>query len=171
MKVVALVAHTIDGFIARDSKEFIDWSSKEDKKMFVALTKKGGVIVMGSNTYKTIGKPLKERLNVVLTSKAKKLKSQDGVLEYWDAKPKQVVEKLTKRGFKVVYLIGGAHTYTKFLRAKLVDELWVTIEPVIFGSGLSNFTESFYNVKCSLTGINKLNSNTVQLKYKLTYGN
>ena len=56
MKVVLLMATTVDGIIAKDVDEFIDWTGKEDKKYFVKITKEAGVVIMGSTTYKTIGK-------------------------------------------------------------------------------------------------------------------
>ncbi len=32
-------------------------------------------------------------------------------------------------------VVGGPHVATSFLKAQLIDELWLTIEPKIFGMG------------------------------------
>ncbi len=169
MKIIAIVAHTMDGFIARSSEEFVDWSSKEDKKMFSEETKKLGVMVMGMTTYQTIGKPLKERLNIVLTSKADQQSSIPGVLEYKNTSPEQLVQELTDRGFENLAVIGGARTYTEFLKAHLIDEIWLTIEPVIFGQGVTNFNERIDGVSLLLTKTIPLNENSLQLRFKVNY--
>ena len=44
---------------------------------------------------------------------------------------------MKKRGFKSAILGGGAKTNAHFLKAGLVDELLLTIEPKIFGNGIS----------------------------------
>ncbi len=54
MKVSLLAAITADGFIGRDATHLADWTGKEDKKMFIELTKEAGTIVMGSRTFATI---------------------------------------------------------------------------------------------------------------------
>lgn len=169
MKVVIIVAHTIDGFIARKNTELIDWTSKEDKEMFSAETKKGGVVIMGETTFKTLGRPLKDRLNIVLSLNPEKEKSIEGSLEFRKISPRKLIAELEAKKFKTVFICGGSYTYTQFLKAKLVDEIWISFEPVIFGKGLSNFSESVYNVRCSLIKSIKLNSNSVQLRYKIHY--
>ena len=81
MKVILIMAQTADGKIARASDELVDWTSKEDKRFFIDKTKEAGVMVMGSNTYRTIWRPLPGRLNVVLTSHPEAEKSESGETE------------------------------------------------------------------------------------------
>ena len=52
------MAITADGKIAKSSDHFPDWTSKEDKKMFVEVTKEHGVVIMGDKTFFTFPKPL-----------------------------------------------------------------------------------------------------------------
>lgn len=167
MKIIAITTHTLDGFIARGNNEFIDWSSKEDKQMFAQETKKAGVVIVGNNTFKTFPNPLKNRLHIVLTRDPQAYQNTSGQVEYTNHSPRQIVAELTDRGFNKAFVIGGAKIYTLFLKEKLLDELWISLEPVIFGQGIPNFTEKFYDYQCSLIDISKLNENTVLLKYKL----
>ncbi|MEK7152944.1 MAG: dihydrofolate reductase, partial [Patescibacteria group bacterium] len=60
---------TADGFIGRDASHLSDWTSPEDKKLFIRLTKEAGVMVMGSRTFATIGRALPGRKTIVYTSK------------------------------------------------------------------------------------------------------
>ncbi len=174
VKVILIAAHTIDGFIARERNELIDWTSKEDKQFFRSETTKAGVVVMGQTTYETFKRPLPNRLNIVLTKDIKKLTVRANKLGYTNVEfinlaPSKVVEAVAAKGFTTVFLCGGSYTYTTFLKNKLVDELWFTIEPLIFGKGLSCFTDSVYNVSCKLLNVTKLATDSIQVKYKVIY--
>jgi len=163
------MAITADGIIARHRMQNADWTSKADKKNFVAETKKHGVIIMGRTTYEAIGRPLPGRLNIVLTLDPKKYKAKqvDGLLEFVSATPAQLIEQLKDRGYQSAMLGGGAKTNAIFLKAGLVDEIMLTIEPKIFGNGI-NFTESEdLDIELELLETKKLDDNVLQLHYKV----
>ena len=86
MKVMLVMALTVDGIIARDPNHFPDWTSREDKRMFKQVTQKAGVLVMGRKTYDTIGKPLPGRKNIVLT-RNKQRQSAHQNLTFTDKEP------------------------------------------------------------------------------------
>ncbi|MDD2807904.1 MAG: dihydrofolate reductase family protein [Patescibacteria group bacterium] len=142
MKIIMIMAMTADGIIAKNSSQLADWTSRADKKAFIAETKKHGVIIMGQTTYRTIGRPLPGRLNLILTLEPDKFvaDTQPGVLEFFKGQPSEVIALLEQRGYTSAVLGGGARTNAMFFEAKLVDELLITVEPKIFGTGL-NFTE------------------------------
>lgn len=169
MKVIAIVVHSLDGFIAKTDSELINWSSREDKAMFAKETKKAGVVIMGLKTFQTLPHPLKDRLNIILTSKPVNYQTIPSQVEFVSTAPQQLTKDLQKRGYKKVFLIGGSLTFTNFLKEKLIDEIWVSIEPLIFGQGITTFTEKLEGVSCSLIKTKKLNKNTVQLKYQINY--
>ncbi len=80
--------------------------------------------------------------------------------------PKPVLEKLEKMGYKSAILGGGAFLNTQFLQKKLIDEIWLTIEPKIFGDGLGVFGGDFdQNLK--LISVEKINENSVVMKYEV----
>lgn len=169
MKIIIVMAQTIDGKIAKDAKHGANWTSKADKKAFVEETKKHGVIIMGSSTFDTIGRPLPGLLNLILTSKPEKYqnKEEKGVLEFVSGSPKEIVEILEKRGFNSAALGGGAKTNSAFLKAGLVDEILLTIEPLVFGKGI-NFTQGTeLDLKLELIEQTKLDENSIQLRYKI----
>ncbi|HEY5713951.1 MAG TPA: dihydrofolate reductase family protein [Candidatus Gracilibacteria bacterium] len=160
MKVILLMAITLDGKIAKDSDHFPDWTGKEDKKLFVKLTKEAGVLIMGSRTYDTIGKPLPERLNIVMTRDKKRInesnvplkvetdrESDRGGLIFTDSTPQEILTRLEAKGFTKVVLAGGTQINSLFLQERLIDELHVTISPLIFGKGLGLFAD---DLSCDL---------------------
>jgi hypothetical protein len=55
--------------------------------------------------------------------------------------PAEVIKLLESRGVKQVAICGGARVYREFLVAGLVDEMYVTIEPVFLGEGIKLFGE------------------------------
>jgi dihydrofolate reductase len=136
MKVVLLMAMTVDGKIAKDQHHFPDWTSSEDKRMFKAVTQKAGVLIMGSKTYDAIGRPLPDRKNIVLTRKKERWCDQ-GNLVFTGESPKALLSNLTKEGYSTVILAGGAKINYLFAVENLIDEIHVTFSPVIFGTGLS----------------------------------
>lgn len=169
MKIIIIMAQTIDGKIGKDAKHEVNWTSKADKQAFVAETKKHGVLIMGSSTFDTIGRPLPGRLNLILTSKPEKYqdKVQEGLLEFVSGSPAEIVALLEKRGFESAALGGGAKTNASFLKAGVVDEILLTIEPLIFGSGI-NFTQGEeLDLKLELIEQTKLDDNTIQIRYKV----
>src|ERR1035437_220047 len=137
IKCFIVAALTADGFLAKDKNQVsTSWNSAEDKKHFVELTKRAGVVVLGSTTFETFGRPLKDRLNIVYS----RSKKYEGV-EMTEDEPEVLLQKLEERGFSEVAICGGSSIYTKFFKAGVVDTLYITVEPVIFGKGITLFND------------------------------
>ena len=79
------------------------WNIKEDMKHFVKMTK-GKTVVMGRKTYESIGKPLPNRRNIVLSNNP-------------DFKPEGVEVMTFEDALKLgdITVIGGGQTYRQFL--------------------------------------------------------
>ena len=155
---------TADGFIAKDEKHAsFGWNSKEDKKRFIELTKKAGVVVMGSKTFATMPGLLKERTNIVYSHS----KNFEGA-ETTQKEPHALLAELEGRGFKEVAICGGAHIYTMFMKAKVVDRLFLTIEPLLFGNGVRLFTDDLH-FKLNLISAGQGENGALLLEYKVDY--
>ncbi len=100
MKTMLIMAQTVDGKIARNSNEFVDWAGKADKKLFVEITRRAGVIIMGSKTYDTIGKPLPGRKNIVLTKNPERI-SDHADLVFTKKTPGEILKGLEQEGYRV----------------------------------------------------------------------
>ncbi len=180
MQVFIIVSITSDGFIAQNKEQnSLDWTSKEDKQFFMRRTKEAGVIVMGSTTFATIEvkyKPLKDRLNIVYTRQ----KTQDFVQQgewandpsrfrTFSGQPQALIDQLSKEGFTQLAVCGGASTYSTFLQAGVVDKIYLTVEPILFGDGVKLFNQAFWPLKkLSLVKTTQLNQQgTLLLEYNL----
>lgn len=164
---------TIDGKITKGSDTNIyTWTSIEDQKYFFSLIKKNNLIVMGRATYEAVLSRIKlreKKLRIVLTRQPEKFNSETikGQLEFSKETPKQLVKRLTLLGYKKMLLVGGSIVNGLFLKENLVDELYLTIEPKIFGSGKNIIEGQLLNIKLQLTNIKKINRlGTLLLKYK-----
>lgn len=167
MKTILLMAITVDGKIAKTADHLANWTSKADKKIFVEETKKAGVIVMGETTYQTIGRPLPGRLNVVMSHAPDANKNQPKILEFTNTPPRELLQELAGRGFSTVILGGGATINGLFLKENLIDEVWLTIEPKIFGEGLSLFKGADVNLDLELIENRQLDANVLQVRYRI----
>jgi dihydrofolate reductase len=165
MRVLILAAITVDGKIARGDAEFTGWSSREDKRLFARTSREAGAVVMGRRTFETLPAPLPGRLNIVM-SHDKPAVAVDGV-EYTAESPEQVIASLTLRGYESVVIGGGASVYRAFLQAQLVDELWLTVEPLTFGSGISLLGDAPLDLRLSLLSVERLGEASIHLRYSV----
>lgn len=164
--VTLIMAITADGKIAKNKNQFANWTSKEDKKLFVETSKEFGVIMMGENTFHTFPAPLPGRLNVVFSYQGGE--DVDGLLKWVSGEPEIILTELENLGYNKALLGGGASLNTIFLKKKLISELIITIEPKIFGSGISLFAEEV-DTNLELLEHRLLNDNTLMLRYKIIY--
>ncbi len=170
MKVTLVASITADGFIAQSKEQSsLDWTSREDTRFFIQKTKEIGVVIMGATTFETIKPqylPFAGRTIVVMSrSKTypqfdqKEVRAESGTAA-------EVLEKLEKQGLAQVVLGGGASVYTQFMQAGLVDELFLTVEPIVFGSGVKLFSETLVK-KLQLLEIIDLTDQTKILHYRV----
>lgn len=163
MKVILLMAITLDGRTGKDAMHFVDWTDLEDKKFFVQITKKAGVIIMGSKTFDTLGAALPGRKNIIMTQNPDDRTGTDNLV-FTDQKPQELLKQLKKEGFTQVILAGGPTINTLFAREKLIDEIIVTVSPLIFGYGTSLFSEEIA-VEMELKDLQQRGKHLVALTY------
>lgn len=113
----AIVAMSLNRVIGANNQ--LPWHLPEELRFFKKMTT-GNTIVMGRKTYESIGRPLPNRLTVVLTRNSEKFQSQEGmiVLSSLDQLP-----SITPRGD--IFICGGGELYKQAL--PFCSELYVTI--------------------------------------------
>ena len=114
MTVRAIVAVSLNGVIGVDSD--LPWHLKDDLQLFKRLTT-GRVVVMGRKTFESIGKPLPNRVNIVLS---RSMPNTDGV------RIVRSLEELMPILGGEVDVIGGSEIYKLMLEHSLIDQLIVT---------------------------------------------
>lgn len=155
IKTTLIVVTSKDGFISPADGVALPstkWTSKEDHQFFTEKTQEIGVLMMGRATYDTIGRPLPRRVIVVLTRDSEKqaeLARQKLKMDYLpnnlrftSKSPREVLQALLTEGYQQVALCGGASLYQLFTEEDLVDEMFITVEPIEFGEGIKLFKDN-----------------------------
>ena len=141
----------IIGIVAVDRKNAIGkggklpWHYSADMKFFRETTT-GHAVVMGRKTWLTIGMPLKDRLNIVL-SRDSNIEPQDSLLVLTDV---DSVISFNHSLTTDLFVIGGAQIYQAFLPH---IEKWIITEVPLTVSGADTFMPKDY-----LGGFEKVDS-------------
>jgi dihydrofolate reductase len=167
------MVQTANGKITEGEESRIyKWTSKEDKAHFEGMVAKHNCIIMGSSTYeaaKKVIKPEPGKLRIVLTRRPEKYSEIEipGQLEFKTVTPRELVDTLIEKGITEILLAGGGQINALFFNENLVDELYLTIEPVLFGEGKNIVDETVAEVPLQLITVEKLNEKgTILLHYK-----
>ena len=170
MKKILVFVTSLDGKITQWGEFPIKkWTSKEDQLYFKKTWDDSPLIIMGSSTYNagpTIPSP--EHHLVIMTSNPAKYKNQEvvGQVEFTDQTPTQLVAHYEKLGLKQLTIVGGSHIATSFFKAQCIDEVWLTIEPKIFGTGGNFVIDEKLNIDLQLVSVEKVNERgTLITKY------
>lgn len=162
------MAITVNGFIGKEDGNS-DWTSPEDGKSFIASCQKAGTVIMGRKTYDVLAPnnlPLTEGLHVVLTHN-QSLKSDNKTVVFRNQTPKQTCEWLEKNGCQEAVVIGGSQTSSEFIQEGLIDEIYLDVEPLVFGKGMLLFEPAKFELKLRLLETKMLSPQTIQLHYKV----
>lgn len=119
---IAIVAIAKNFAIGKDGK--LPWHYTEDLKFFKRTTT-GKAVVMGWTTWKSIGKPLPNRLNIVL-SRSGQIDDQPDVKLF---RSRDDLLAFTKTLETDVFIVGGSRTYETF--ADVIEKWYVTEIPLV----------------------------------------
>lgn len=169
MKVILIASITADGFVAQsENQSSLEWTSKEDTRFFVKKTKEIGTLIMGSTTFETIGRPLPGREIIVLTKSKTYDQFEPAQVRAESGELKEILARMEESGKEAVAVSGGSSVYTQFMKQGLVDELYLTVEPIVFGEGLKLFNQDV-NQKLVLVEVVDLSDQTKVLHYKVLH--
>ena len=132
--IIGIAAVDRKGAIGKGGK--LPWHYSSDMKFFRETTT-GNAVVMGRKTWLTIGKPLKNRLNIVL-SRDTDIEPQESLVVFSDM---DSVLSFNKSLTTDMFVIGGAQIYKAFLPH---IEKWIITEVPLTVSGADAFMPKGY---------------------------
>ncbi len=166
---------SLDGFIAKKDNS-VSWLedtgsvyaagvslSDEEAAAFVNTI---DCYVLGSRTYAhalELGWPYGDTPTVVVTSKARP--PAKASVEFYSGDLKTLVDVNLAPRFRNIWLVGGAMLCQRFLELGLVDEINLTIAPVLLGEGLRLFGGSPTEERWNLKNVVAYKNGFVELSY------
>lgn len=159
---------SLDGYIARDDGS-VEWLSAVERPgedygygtFFGAID----TLVIGRNTYETVvsGRkwPYAGKRCVVLTHRPGTPRHGEQLSA---ADPDEVVQRLRRDGARHAYIDGGA-VIRQFLDARLIDDLTVSVIPILLGRGIPLFTAGDVEHNLTLREARSWSSGLAQLRY------
>jgi dihydrofolate reductase len=145
VRMVACVS--LDGKIATtadappNQEKYGGWTSAEDKKLFKEQVSLCHAVVMGHKTWQI--SPHMAKPTWVVSANKTVIPNVNGIL----APTRQCLENWLASMDGRVLLCGGAKTYSLFLQHDLVDEMVLTLEPVVLNTGPSLADSGLFNTE------------------------
>ena len=174
-RVTLHVVSSLDGFIARKDNS-ISWLDGQrsvyeagvsiSAEEAAAFVKTIDCYVLGSRTYEhalELGWPYGATPTIVLTGRDLTTARQS--VEFYSGDLETLVrEKLAPR-FRNIWLVGGAMLCQQFLSLGLVDEIRLTVAPVLLGDGLRLFSDLPAEARWDLKNVVAYKNGFVELSY------
>lgn len=164
--LVLNLAVSLDGYIAGPNGEY-DWCFTDADYGITDFLKSVDCTVMGGTSYRLLleaGTPYPEFTNYVF-SRTEKSSPYSNVVFVSDDIPTFVKSLKQKKG-KNIWLFGGSEIIQPLMQEDLVDELILSIHPIILGGGIPLFKSLDERKIIRLTDSITYPSGLVQLIYK-----
>ena len=171
------IAASLDGFIAGPNGE-IDWLQRpeyigsEIKGLrYTDFIKTVDVLVMGRKTFETVlnfgNWPYKDLPVIVLSQKGTVVPEElQGTVRLDSGPPKHIVSRLAAEGNRHLYIDGGA-TIRRFLEARLINKITITLIPILLGKGIPLFDTLNFEQPLRLLQTAQSENGFVQVRYEV----
>jgi len=169
MRCSVFIATSLDGYIARADGS-IDYLSMVERAGedygYAAFISSIDALIIGRSTYDlALGFepwPYAGKRCVVLTHKPPPARHGE---TFFAGDPRVLVARLAAEGAQHAYIDGGG-VIQQFLAARLIDELTVSIIPVLLGEGIRLFGETQGDLPLELVSSKSFESGLTQLTYR-----
>ncbi len=169
----AFLAASLDGFVARPGGG-LDWlkavEAPGEDYGFAEFFASVDTLVVGRRTYDVVlgfpEWPYGGKRVVVLTHRPAAARRDE---TFASGTPEAVVASLAAAGARRIYVDGGA-TVSSFLRVGLLDDLTLSVVPVVLGDGIRLFLPPLPERTLALREARAFPSGLVRLRYEAAFG-
>jgi dihydrofolate reductase len=177
LRVSVFIATSLDGYIAREGGQ-LDWLDAANASVpkgedcgYSQFMETIDVLVMGRKTYEKIlsfGMWPYGNTSVIVLSRNKIEFSNDSNqnLSCSSQSPKQLCKRLAKEGAKRLYIDGGI-TIQRFLADGMINDITITVIPILLGSGKSLFGKLEKDIALKHISTETFDFGFVQLVYQV----
>lgn len=167
------IACSLDGYIAKpnDDLSFLKMVEKEGEDYgYAAFIEQIDTIILGRKTYDYVVREIGaehydngERTIYVITSQKR---AAVGRTTFYSGNLKELIQELRSKEGKNLYCDGGAELIHALLQEDLIDEIIVSIIPILLGEGVRLFKDGRQEQVLELLTTKTFETGLVQLHYK-----
>lgn len=170
-KVILYIAMSVDGYIAKpnDDLSFLSIVEKQGEDYgYAEFVSTVDTVVMGRKTYDWVMKhvdqfPHADKDSYIITRTAK---TSIGKTVFYTNDLALLVRKLKSEPGKNIFCDGGAEVVNELLKDDLLDELIISVIPVLVGDGIRLFKEGRPEQRLKLIHVKAFETGLIQLHYK-----
>lgn len=169
-KVKLFIACSIDGYIAREDGN-LDWLSIVEKEGedygyddFIADI---DTVIVGRKTYEKVLSMVDEfphsNKNCFIITRTKK--GSMGSIHFYNDSPASLIEKLQQEEGRDIFVDGGSEIIQILLEADLIDEITISMIPIMIGNGIPLFRPGIFNALYNLEQVKSFDTGLMQMRY------
>lgn len=170
LKITIEMASSINGLIATPEGNE-DFLSERGYQIMLEFLKDYDCLVWGNTTFENVKswgddylKDLKDT-TVIIFSKTKKDSAYENVI-YCNSL-EEFFNLCKTKNIKKVFISGGAHINSLFMKNNLVDEIIINYNPYVLSKGINLFEGEDFENKLELEKVIKEQADIVQIWYKV----
>ncbi len=165
-KIKLFIASSLDGYIASEDGG-IDWLPKNTDSGYDEFYKTIDTVLMGKKTYQQVltfgAYPYEGKNSYIFTRNSDQNKDEN--VEFV-SEIEEFVKELVSSSGKDVWLVGGAEIFSYFFNRGFVDEIIVSVIPIVLGKGIPLFKNIQKNTKLELIKTKEYDE-LIELHYKV----
>ena len=169
-KVILAVAVSLDGLIEGPNGEY-DWCFTDQDYGMTYFYKRIDAMFIGRKSYELFSMSgevmpgFPKLTEYVFSTTLKEVKPGAILIKENVA---ETVKRIKNEPGKDIFLFGGASLTSSLLNLSLIDECWISVHPIILGSGKPLFSEIKSRIPLKLIDTKTYSRGLVSLTYKLT---
>ena len=172
MFIAGIVVISLDGCLTRHHEPGTGFASAADHAFFREALSGFDCSIAGRKTFEAGRESILRarggsRLQMILTTTPARFaaEARPEHLEFRDQGVSAVARELNDRGRTRCAVVGGGGIYREACSLGLLDELWITVEPLAFGEGVRMF-DGPVDFAFELLSFEALSPQTLLLKYR-----
>ena len=171
-KVILYIASSLDGYIAKsnDDLSFLSRVQQEGQDYgYAEFIDNVDTVILGRKTYDWVMKQVKEFPHAQLDSYIiTRTPRQDiGKIKFYTGNLKELVLRLRQERGKNIFIDGGAEIVNELFKEKLIDQIYLSIVPILLGDGVRLFKDGLPGQNLRLINSKQFETGLIQLQYDL----
>lgn len=170
-KLILYIAASLDGFIAKpnDDLSFLSLVEKEDEDYgYAEFISTIDTVIIGRKTYDWVKAHVPEYIHADKTTYVitRTAKPTIGKTEFYTGRLDELVKELKTKKGKNIFCDGGAEVVNALLQHGLIDEIILSLIPVLLGEGTRLFKDKAPEQVMTLVSARAYDTGLVQLHYR-----